>query len=141
MATHTDRPVIPTLSKIERIRNLIEDIDAQLRMARTPLAYIMKAGVAVSPNNADPANGYNTVQEEMVACEDNIAEWDIILDSIHDIEAFSWVKRCERCHDRWAAYIALTAHYLGNAKNEALHDAADNRILNTFNGGENNHFN
>jgi hypothetical protein len=38
--------------------------------------------------------------------------------------------------------MALTAHYLGDAKNEALRNAADNKILNTFyDGGENNQFN
>jgi hypothetical protein len=91
------------------------------------------------------------VQEEMVARmphthpaypEDNIAVWDdIIRDSIHTTEAFSWVKRCERCRDGCAAYLALTAHYLGDAKNEALRNVADNKIINTFYGGEKNCFN
>ena len=69
-------------------------------------------------------------------CEDNIAVWEIIRDSIHATEAFSWVKRCKRRHDGRAAYLALAAHYLGNAKNEALRNAACNKILNTFDGGE-----
>jgi hypothetical protein len=38
-------------------------------------------------------------------------------------------------------YLALTAHYLGDAKNEALRNAADNTILTTFYGGEKNRFN
>jgi hypothetical protein len=71
--------------------------------------------------------------------EDNIAVWNIICDSIHDTETFSWVKRCEHCRDGWAAYITLTAHYLGGATNEALLcNAADNRIMNTFYGGKKN---
>jgi hypothetical protein len=147
-------PAIPTLDKIDRIRSHIEDIDAQLLktlgMAKTPLAYVVRAEVLVQPHAQDPSNGYPTVQEEMVARmphthpayrEDNIAVWDIIRDSIHDTEAFSWVKRCERRRDGRAAYLALTAHYLGDAKNEALRNAADNRILNTFYGGEKNRFN
>jgi hypothetical protein len=74
--------------------------------------------------------------------EDNIAVWDIIHTSIHATEAFSWIKRCERRRDGRAAYIALTSHYLGDAKNEALRSAADdNKILNTFYGGEKNRLN
>jgi hypothetical protein len=151
---YTDPPAIPILTKIDRIRSHIEDIDAQLLktsgMAKTPLAYVVRNDVNVLPHNTDPSGDYNTVQEEMVARmphthtafrEDNIAVWDIIRDSIHDTEAFSWVKRCERRRDGRAAYIALTAHYLGDAKNEALRNAADNKILNTFYGGEKNRFN
>ena len=60
--------------------------------------------------------------------EDNIAVWDIIHTSIHATEAFSWIKRCEKRPDGRADYIALTSHYLGDAKNEALlRNAADNK--------------
>jgi hypothetical protein len=73
--------------------------------------------------------------------ENNIAIWDIICTSIHATEAFSWIKRCARRQDGHAAYIALTSHYLGDAKNEALRNAADKKIINTFYGGEKNRFN
>jgi hypothetical protein len=141
-------PAIPTLDKIDRIREHIEDIDAQLLktlgMAKAPLAYVVREGVAVLAHNLDPLEDYITVQEEMVARmphthlayrEDNIAVWDIIRDSIHDTEAFSWVKRCKRRRDGREAYTALTSHYLGNAKNEALRNSADNKILTTFYSG------
>jgi len=147
-------PAIPTLDKLECIQGHIEDIDAQLLkklgMAKALLAYVTRADITVPAHNADPSYNYNTVQEEMVAGmphthaayrEDNIAVWAIIRDSIHATEAFSWVKRCERRRDGRAAYLALTAHYLGDAKNEALRNAMDNKILNTTYGGENNHFN
>jgi uncharacterized membrane protein YgcG len=147
-------PAIPMLDKIERIRGHIEDIDAHLLktlgMAKTPLAYVVREHELVLAHNLDPSNGYNTVQEEMVARmphthpayrEDNIAVWDIIRDSVHATEAFSWIKRCERRRDGRTAYLALTSHYLGDAKNEALRNAADNKILNTFYGGEKNRFN
>ena len=147
-------PAIPTLDKIDKIRVHIEDIDAQLLktlgMAKAPLAYVVRQDVNVLPHAVNPFDEYATMQEEMVVRmphthnsfrEDNIAVWDIIRDSIHDTEAFSWVKRCERRRDGCAAYFALTAHYLGDAKNEALRNAADNRILTTFYGGEKNRFN
>jgi hypothetical protein len=145
---------ITALEKIDRIRGHLEDIDAQLLrtlgMAKAPLAYVVREEVVVTAHNLDPSNGYMTVQEELVARmphthtayrEDNIAVWDIIRTSIHATEAFSWIKRCERRRDGRAAYIALTSHYLGDAKNEALRNAADNKILNTFYGGEKNRFN
>ena len=151
---HAHPTAIPTLDKIECIQGHIEDIDAQLLktlgMAKAPLAHVTRADITVPAHNADPSYNYNTVQEEIVAGmphihpayhEDNIAVWAIICDSIHATQAFSWVKRCERRRDGRAAYLALTAHYLGDAKNEALRNATDNKILNTTYGGENNHFN
>jgi hypothetical protein len=105
-------PAIPTLDKIERIQGHIEDIDAQLLktlgMSKTPLAYVIRDDVAVIAHNIDPPAGYNTIQEELVARmphthpafrEDNIAVWAIIRDSIHNMEAFSWIKRCKRRRD------------------------------------------
>jgi hypothetical protein len=152
---YTHPPItIPTLDKIDRIRGHIKDIDAQLLktlgMEKAPLAYVVRENDVVAAHNTDPSNGYATVQEEMVARmphthpsyrEDNIAVWDILRDSIHNTEAFSWIKRCEKRRDGRAAYIALTSHYLGDAKNEALRNAADTKILNTFYGGEKNRFN
>jgi hypothetical protein len=151
---YTHPPAIPKLDKVDRIRQHIEDIDAQLLktlgMAKTPLADVVREQVAVTPSNADPSTNYTIVQEEMVARmphthsaygEDNTAVWDIIRDSLHDTEAFSWIKQCERRRDGQAAYIALTSHYLGDAKNEALRNTADNCILNTFYQGEKNRFN
>jgi hypothetical protein len=145
-------PAIPMLDKIERIRGHIEEIDAQLLktlgMAKTPLAFVVRESEHVLAHNLDPSNGYNTVQEEMVAPmphthpayrEDNIAVWDII--HVHATEAFSWINRCERRRDGRTAYLALTSHYLGDAKNEALRNAADHKILNMFYGGEKNRFN
>jgi hypothetical protein len=105
---YTHPPVIPALDKIERIRGHIEDIDTQLLktlgMAKAPLAYITREIVNVQAHNTDPPMNYTTDSagpEELVARmphthpafrEDNIAVWDIIRDSIHNSEAFSWVK-------------------------------------------------
>jgi hypothetical protein len=151
---YSDPPAIPILDKIDRIRSHIEDIDAQLLktlgMAKAHLAYIVRSEVNVAAHASDPSDEYATVEEEMVARmphthtafrEDNIAVWDIIRDSIHDTEAFSWIKRCERRRDGRAAYLALTSHYLGDAKNESLRNAADNKLITTFYGGEKNRFN
>jgi hypothetical protein len=95
-------PAISTLDKIERIRGHIEDIDAQLLktlgIGKTPLTYVIREHEAVLAHNIDPPAGYNAIQEERVArmspayCEDNIAIWDIVRDSIHGMEAFSWIK-------------------------------------------------
>jgi hypothetical protein len=119
-------------------------------MAKAPLAYVVREDVDVVPHQLDPPDGYITVQEELVARmphthiayrEDNIPVWDIIRTSINATEAYSWIKRCEKRRDGRGAYIALTPHYLGDAKNEAIKNAADNRILNTFYKGEKNRFN
>jgi hypothetical protein len=90
-----------------------------LGWAKAPLAYIVQDDEFVANSNVDPSNGYATVQEEMVARmphthplyrEDNIAVWDILRNSIHDTDAFSWIKRCKRRRDGRGAYLALTSH-------------------------------
>jgi hypothetical protein len=96
----------------------------------------------VSPSAQDPSNNYATVQEEMVARmahthiiafrEDNIKVWEIIRHSLHETEAFHWIKRSERRRDGRSAYAALTTHYLGTLKNETLHNQADTRLMQTF---------
>ena len=153
MSTHTPSE-IPTLNNTDHIRRHIEDIDVQLlknmAMSKAPLAYVVIYYVSVPAHKTEPFNDYNTVQQEMVVrmphthtayCEGNIFVWEIIRYSIHNTEAFYWVNRFECCCYGCAAYIALTAHCLGTANNQALRSAADNQILNTFYGGENNRFN
>lgn len=126
---YTHSPAIPTLDKIDHIWGHISIFDAlqlfnTLDMAKAPLAYVIRENVDVAAHQSDPPKEHITVQEELVARmphthtayrEDNIAVWDILRDSTHATEAFSWIKRCERRRDRRAAYMALTLHYLGDA--------------------------
>jgi hypothetical protein len=106
---YTDPDTLPVLARIEKIRDHIENIDSQLLktlgMARTPLAYVVREDAVVPPSAQNPSNGYATVQEEMVARmphthiayrEENIKVWEIIRDSLHDTEAFHWIKGSER---------------------------------------------
>jgi hypothetical protein len=103
---------LPVIERIERIRDHIENIDAHLLktlgMARVPLSYVVRADATVPPSAQDPATDYATVQEEMVARmphthlafrADNIRVWEIIRDSLHETEAFNWIKGSERRQD------------------------------------------
>ena len=89
------------------------------------------------------------IQEEMVARmphthlayrEDNITVWEIIRDSLHDTEAFNWIKASERQRDGRSAYLALTTHYLGASKNETLRNQADMKLMKTLYAGKKNKF-
>jgi hypothetical protein len=144
---------LPLLEKIERIRDHIENIDSHLLktlgMAKTPLGYVVRTNVIVPPTAQDPPTDYATVQEEMMARmphthiafrADNIKVWEIIRDSLHETEAFNWIKGSECRRDGCSAYIALTTHYLGASKNESLRNQADTRLMKTFYGGEKNKF-
>jgi hypothetical protein len=151
--SYSDTDALPALERIEKIREHIENIDAHLLktlgMARSPLAYVVRDDVVVPPSAQDPSTDYATVQEEMVARmphthlayrEDNIKVWEILRDSLHETEAFHWIKGSERRRDGRSAYAALTTHYLGASKNEALRNQADTRLMKTFYGGEKNKF-
>jgi hypothetical protein len=118
-------------------------------MARTPLAYVICTDEIVIPSAQDPSNNYGTIQEEMVARmphthvafrKDNIKVWEIIRDSLHNTEAFNWIKRSERRRDGRSAYLALTTHYLGASKNETLRNQTNSRLMKTFYGGKKNKF-
>jgi hypothetical protein len=151
--SYTELAAVPTLERIERIRDHIENIDSHLLKtlgrAKTPLAYVVRQNDAVPPSLQDPPTNYATIQEEMVARmphtdlayrEDNIKVWEIIRDSLHESEAYNWIKRSERRRDGRSAYLALTTHYLGASKNETLRNQADTRLMQTFYGGEKNKF-
>jgi hypothetical protein len=71
--------------------------------------------------------------------EDNTQVWEIIRDSLHETEAFNWIKRLERRRDGRSAYEALTTHF-GASKIDNLRNQADSRLLKTFYGGERNKF-
>jgi hypothetical protein len=144
---------MPVLERIKQIRERIENIDSHLLKtlgaAITPLAYVVRTDVHVVPSAQDPTTNYPTIQEEMVAwmphthiayLEDNTQVWEIIRDSLHETEAFNWIKRSERQRDGCSAYEALTTHYLGASKKEKLCNQADSRLLKTFYGGERNKF-
>ena len=150
---YTDPDSPPVLEKVERIRDHIENLDSHLLkalgMAKAPLAYIVRPTDVVPPSAQDPPNNYDTIQEEMVSRmphthiayrQDNIKVWEIIGDSLHETEAFNWIKRSERRRDGRSAYLALTTHYLGASKNETLRNQADTRLMKTFYGGEKNKF-
>jgi hypothetical protein len=151
--SYTEPSAVPVLERIERIRNHIENLDSHLLKtlgrARTPLAYVVRIEEIVAPSLQDPSTNYATIQEEMIARmphtdlayrEDNIKVWEIIRDSLHESEAYNWIKRSERRRDGRSAYLALTTHYLGASKNETLRNQADTRLMQTFYGGEKNKF-
>jgi hypothetical protein len=116
----------------------------------TPLAYVTREDVFVLAHNRDPSNNYNTVQEEMVAHmphihpayhEDNITVWDIIRDSIHDTEVHSRGSNDVKdavmdMRPIWPSPLTTWVTLRMKPWN-----AADNKILNTFYGGEKNRFN
>jgi hypothetical protein len=105
MHTYTEPDAPPALERVERIREHIENIDSHLLktlgMAKTPLAYVVRSEEVVPPQAHDPPTNYGTIQEEMVARmphmhpayqEDNIKVWEIIRDSLHETEAYNWIK-------------------------------------------------
>jgi hypothetical protein len=140
---YTEPSAAPVLEHIERIREHLENIDSHLLktpgMAKTPLSYVVCINDAVLSKLAtlqDPPTNYGTIQEELVARmphthlayrEDNIKVWEIIRDSLHETEAFNWIKRSERRRDGQSAYLALTTHYLGASKSKTLRNQADTR--------------
>jgi hypothetical protein len=98
---YTDPDSPPVLEKVKRIRDHIKT----LGMVKAPLAYIVRPTDVVPPSAQDLSNNYDTIQEEMVSRmphthiayrQDNIKVWEMIRDSLHETEAFNWIKRSKR---------------------------------------------
>jgi hypothetical protein len=119
-------------------------------MARTPLGYVVHVDAAVAPSAQNLPGEYTTIQEEIITPgmphtgivfhEDNIKVCEIIWDSLHETDAYNWIKRSERCRDGRSAYLAPTTHYLGASKNETLRNQANTCLMKTFYQGEKNKF-
>ncbi len=82
----------PVLKRIKRIREHIKNLDAHLfktlGMTKMTLAYVVQEDEQVPLAAFDPAAGYATVQEEIIAqmdhqhfafCADNAKVWEIIV--------------------------------------------------------------
>ena len=119
-----------------------------------PLAYVIRESDAIV---ADPADGYDTVTDEMIAraphvtangdpspiyLNDRRKVWDKFRDICHDIpECWTYIKSAARAKNGRAGYEQLYDHYLGpnNVDNQA--SIAESRLQKTFYQGEKKRWN
>jgi hypothetical protein len=140
------------LMKIEKVRDVLEDIDnyliRKLGSSGLPLSYIVRETVALDPND-DPGYGLPTPQEEMIARgphngvyyqQDNNEVWQMIRHVTHGGPGWSWVQSFQRTCDGRQAYLVIKTHYLGESYSARIRAQADNIIETAFYDGKSRTF-
>jgi hypothetical protein len=142
----------PKLQKIDKVRDILEDIDnyliRKLGASGLPLAYIVREVVALDPND-DPGYGLPSPHEEMIARgthtgvyyqQDNNEVWQMLRHVTHGGPGWSWVQSCQRNCDGRQAYMAIKTHYLGESYSARIRAQADNVIENSYYDGKSRSF-
>ena len=142
------KPPTP-ITKIEDIRNNIEDLDNYLlrKLGETglPLAYVVREDVALPAD--DPGFGLPDFTQEMITRgdhatvtfhNDNKEVWNVIRHLTHGGAAWSWVSQYARTCNGRDAYKAIKAHYLGPSYRSRIQAACDALLNKTYFDGNRN---
>ena len=148
-----DVPLPPKLTDTIRIREAIENVTFYLQTKRGvrghPLAYVTREAATVPPVADDPGYGIPDSDSELIRrgdhsgpnfTEDNQTVWAAIRHVTHDGPAWSWVMSFARTRDGRGAFLALKAHYLGDATQGRLRAHADAVLSKTFYDGKSRNF-
>jgi hypothetical protein len=141
------------LSRIEKVRDVLEDMDnylvRKLGSSGLPLAYVVREEVAVPIGALDPGYGLPTISEEMIARgphsgthfqKDNNEVWQMICHVTHGGPGWSWVQAHQRACDGRQAYLAIKMHYVGESYSARIRAHADNVIESSYYDGKSRSF-
>jgi hypothetical protein len=127
----TDAPTAPKIDPknwpktIEALRDYYSSV---LGETKAPLAYVIRDEAAVPPEADDPANNYDTPEDEMISRmphqdaagadlptykHDRSKVWQTISEVCQDEKCWTYVKPFQRTRDGRGAFQALHNHYLG----------------------------
>jgi hypothetical protein len=94
-----------------------------------PLTYILCNPAAPAPEADDNPTNYLSIEEEMIAraphagpafIADNRKLWELLYSSLHDTDAYKYIKSSARARDGRGAWTSLTNHVLGEASLDNL---------------------
>jgi hypothetical protein len=114
-----------------------------------PLSYLIRTAVLPEPEQTDPSTNYNSVEEEMINraphtgptyTADNRKLWELLYASLHDTDAYKYIKSSSRARDGRGAWTSLTNHVLGTASLDNLTATAERTLRDTFYTGEKRRF-
>jgi hypothetical protein len=114
-----------------------------------PLTYIIRATATPTAEDDDDATNCLSIEEEMIAraphtgppfIADNRKLWELLYSSLHDTDAYKYIKSSARTRNRRAAWTSLTNHVLGEASLDNLTSTAERTLRDTFYTGEKRRF-
>jgi hypothetical protein len=108
------------------------------------LDYVVLLGIAFNPEAEDPAEGYDTVDQEMTTrrafVDDRFKVWDIMSNICDKHSCFFYIKPALRTGNGRDAYMLLFHHFLGPNNVGNVASAAETTINGTRYNGENKRF-
>ena len=148
--TDVDAPEINTKDWPRTIEAIEEYLRGCLGVSKIPLAYIVRAAVAV-PEGADPAGNYDSKQDELIAraphvdadneptatyLADRLKVWELISDLTREHDCWTYVRPAQRSRNGRMAFVGLKGHYLGANNVDNMSSKAEKRLQSTSYGGE-----
>jgi hypothetical protein len=105
------------------------------------LDYVVRTDIEVNPEAEYPADGYETVDQEMTAIgpatglyfvNDNRKVWDIMSNICGKHSCFVYIKPALRARNGREAYMLLFDHFLGTNKVGDMASEADTKLTGTL---------
>jgi hypothetical protein len=109
------------------------------------LDYVVRPDIAVKPESEDPAEGYDTVDQEMIArsphngrafVDDRHNVWDIMSNICGKHSCFVYIKPDLRTRNGRVAYMLLFDHFLGPNNVGNIASAEETKLTGTLYNGE-----
>jgi hypothetical protein len=132
-----------TLEKIK------EYLASQYGVTGATLDYVVHPDIAVKPEEEDPPENYETVDQEMTARAPNTGRafvndrrkvWDIMSNICGKHSCFVYIKPALRTRNGRDAYMLLFDHFLGSKKFGNMASEVETKLTDTLYNGEKERF-
>jgi hypothetical protein len=129
--------------------NIKEYLASQYGVTGATLDYAVRPDIAVKPEAEDPAENYETVDQEMTAraphtgrsfVDDMHKVWDIMSNICGNHSCFVYIKPALRTRNGRDAYMLLFDHFLGPKHVGNMAVEADTKLTSTLYNGEKKRF-
>jgi hypothetical protein len=133
-------------STLEKIK---EYLASQYGVTGATLDYVVRPGIAVKPEAEDPAENYETVDQEMMAraphtgrsfVDDRRKVWDIMSNICGKHSCFVYIKPALRTSNGRDDYMLLFDHFLGPHNVGNMASEAETKLTSTLYNGEKKRF-
>jgi hypothetical protein len=131
------------------LENIREYLASQYGVPGATLDYVVRAEIAVKPEEEDPPENYETVHQEMTAraphtgrpfVNDRRKVWDIISNICGNYSCFVYIKPALRTRNGRDAYMLLFDHFFGPNNVGNMASESETKLTSTLYNGEKKRF-
>jgi hypothetical protein len=144
-----EEPVINDKDWPRTLDTIMEYLASQYEVTGATLDYVVHPDIEVNPEAEDPAEGYETVDQEMTArvphtgrffVNDRRKVWDIMSNICGKHSCFVYIKPALRARNGRDAHMLLFEHFLGPDNVGNMASAADTKLTGTLYNREKKRF-